>query len=1007
MVNGLGEPSPPNAVWPHPQQIQVTGTGLLYLKPKQLTINSNLDECIIIKSAKQRYENIFFPPTFTIVNPPSNEGILESLTLTVENKVCEESLTLMSDESYKLTIKDKKADIEATNVWGILRGIETFSQLLFINNDNQLVVNDTVTIIDSPRFRHRGLMLDTARHFLPVPILKKNLGAYSQDHVYTLKDVQEIIEFARLRGIRVIPEFDTPGHTFSWSKSHPDLITDCWQDGKPNQAIYSVQGEREIFDVTKPIVYEIMEKLLNEIHEVFLEKYMHLDIGLIPVVWQDVWDEHVKLPSDTIIQIWKDESISAEFNSWASYLNKAASEGYNVILSSPWYLNFISYGKYNTNDSVMNLDFFRYYEVEPLQTFSGNDAEKRRILGGEACLWAEFVDGSNVIPRLWPVASAIAERLWSDRSVNNSEDAQFRLDVHRCRLLRRGISAQPILTGYCGNYEPDHLKLPPAWEMDPWICNHHDGRHHPKHDHATTENTSKKLYRSEIKPLWDSDLEWTCQHGKRRTDGTSFVKYNTESNEHRHPSGRARTKRLIPHSLSKVLPSSYRHGIDYTNRKSDIRTPLIIPKMSAKSRERWLRVHAAYLGKWPYRTVQERKAHKRRKVKKCNERPKHFSHSEYDATSSAISRWESEDERFQQQLRVLPMLSGTAHYVSHLKTMDIDKLSTSSSQQGLVKQKRKRRGRPKTAYNRIVSQIEPLPNRPSTGYETEDERRRRLTRRTSWLSSSDTNITTTKSKIRIKSGLLNHLKVFVQPQSQSLSRTSLATTIPSINSQRNIESSILKKKPITINIIRDDFDDKYVGTEIAKSHHQRQHVKIYDVRDQCIQADIARPYFDLNYDYDDKMIGTECYYDKKIRSPNTTHADKSIETGEDFIQHISIDNNCSSLSSSKDKTKQKIFESDNNEKRNLFNNNNTSSDKQGQSVQHKMSKNANKNKKNSNSTTNSQDILSKNEQYNVNNGGDTNSRGQILPLNDIFHTTSNYLDDNDKKNVNAHEQFRR
>jgi hexosaminidase len=75
------------------------------------------------------------------------------------------------------------------------------------------------------------------------------------------------------------------------------------------------------------------------------------------------------------------------------------------------------------------------------------------FIGGEAALWSEYVDGSNIAERLWPRACAIAERLWSDASVNNTEDAKFRLDEHRCRLLRRGISAAPILNGYCGDYE--------------------------------------------------------------------------------------------------------------------------------------------------------------------------------------------------------------------------------------------------------------------------------------------------------------------------------------------------------------------------------------------------------------------------------------------------------------------------------------------------------------------------------------------------------------------------
>jgi N-acetyl-beta-hexosaminidase len=60
-------------------------------------------------------------------------------------------------------------------------------------------------------------------------------------------------------------------------------------------------------------------------------------------------------------------------------------------------------------------------------SFTGSDEAKQRILGGEACLWGVFVDGTNLLPRFWPRASAVGERLWSAASVNNSEDAQFRL----------------------------------------------------------------------------------------------------------------------------------------------------------------------------------------------------------------------------------------------------------------------------------------------------------------------------------------------------------------------------------------------------------------------------------------------------------------------------------------------------------------------------------------------------------------------------------------------------
>ena len=112
-----------------------------------------------------------------------------------------------------------------------------------------------VSIKDRPGFYYRSVLIDTARHYMPIPMIKKHLnammynkfnifhwhmtddqsfpfqtdaypelykkGAFSSDHVYTKKDVLDIIEFARVRGIRVIPEFDTPGHTYSWGLSYP------------------------------------------------------------------------------------------------------------------------------------------------------------------------------------------------------------------------------------------------------------------------------------------------------------------------------------------------------------------------------------------------------------------------------------------------------------------------------------------------------------------------------------------------------------------------------------------------------------------------------------------------------------------------------------------------------------------------------------------------------------------------------------------------------------------
>ncbi|CAF4155301.1 unnamed protein product [Rotaria magnacalcarata] len=492
-----GKRSPPNAIWPHPQEIQISND-LLYIRPGHIMISSNMEPCDIIAKAIPRYQPVFFPPKLTMHQPPADtSNILRSLTLNVlDNPQCEQYIQYNSNETC------------------------------------------------NPRFQHRGVLLDSSRHFLPVPLIKKNLdvmaynklnvfhwhivddqsfpfesrtfpnlsrqGAFSSDHVCTPEDVTSIIEHARLLGIRVIPEIDTPGHTYSWGKSMPELITVCWANGKPYQAIYGQHGEMEIFNPIEPRVYSTMDALLREVKSIFPSNYIHLgniesivsnfvrrsnpnisrwmtdnkinstrdlhsyyanrildimrNISAIPIVWQDIWDEKVELPPGTIVQIWKGTSDDGISDEWVPYLNEIAGQGYNVILSSPWYINYINNGHYRTNTTIVNLEFFKYYEVEPLRDFSGSDDAKIRILGGEACLWGEFVDGTNLLARLWPKTAAVAERLWSAASVNNSEDAQFRLDVHRCRLLRRGIPAQPILNGYCGNYE---LSMPNAMINDP------------------------------------------------------------------------------------------------------------------------------------------------------------------------------------------------------------------------------------------------------------------------------------------------------------------------------------------------------------------------------------------------------------------------------------------------------------------------------------------------------------------------------------------------------------
>lgn len=398
------------------------------------------------------------------------------------------------------------AKILASSVWGILRGLETFSQMVYttdrFGNGRQYLVNSSMTL-DSPRFPHRGIMLDTSRHYIAKSVLRDNIdlmemhklnvfhwhmtddpsfpyvskkfpnlsakGAFhGKIAVYSQEDVKEMIEYARLRGIRVIVEFDTPGHTQSFEPGHPGLLTKCYTDGKPD-------GSYGPMNPTSDKVFKFLEEFFEEIVDVFPDEYLHLGGDEVDfqcwesnpgirdfmekwgidgnyralegvfiqkllnilrsistknqfIMWQEVFDNQVNISNDTIIHVWKDWGSFQ----WKREMARVTDSGLRAILSSPWYLNYINYGS----------DWAKFYLVDP-QDFPGSEKQKQLVLGGEACMWGEFVNSVNLTPRLWPRASAVAERLWSAEDVKDIEEAKHRLQEMECRMLKRGFPVEP------------------------------------------------------------------------------------------------------------------------------------------------------------------------------------------------------------------------------------------------------------------------------------------------------------------------------------------------------------------------------------------------------------------------------------------------------------------------------------------------------------------------------------------------------------------------------------
>ena len=150
------------------------------------------------------------------------------------------------------------------------------------------------------------------------------------------------------------------------------------------------------------------------------------------VVWEEIFNNGLKIAPETIVHVWKG-------GKWKTVLANVVKGGFRAIISAPWYLNYISYGE----------DWQRYYKVEPLD-IPATDEEKKLVIGGEACMWGEYVDVTNVLSRTFPRASAPAERLWSSVKQVDMADMTERMDKHRCGMCARNLPAQSANNrGFC------------------------------------------------------------------------------------------------------------------------------------------------------------------------------------------------------------------------------------------------------------------------------------------------------------------------------------------------------------------------------------------------------------------------------------------------------------------------------------------------------------------------------------------------------------------------------
>ena len=402
------------------------------------------------------------------------------------------NLSIESDEAYSLNINENTISIKAKTDVGALRALETLLQLVNFNQNGYYF--EGVAIKDSPRFVWRGLMIDAARHFQPIAVLKRNLDAMasvklnvfhwhltddqgfrveskvypklqqeaSDGLFYTQEQIKDLVRYASNLGIRVIPEFDVPGHSSAILTAYPELSS-------KEDYNYSIERFSGIFNPTlnpcKEETYTFLDNLFTEIAPLFPDEYFHIggdenegkhwdenseiqefkkknnlknnhelqtyfNIKLEKILKKlgkklMGWDEILtpSLPTSAVIHSWRGKREGLQ----QSTLIEAAKRGYQGVLSAGYYI-----------DRMLSIE--HHYSVDPIGDAILTKEERKRILGAETTMWSELVTPQTIDSSIWPRTAAIAERFWSAKEVNDVNNMQKRLNIINFQLEELGIT---------------------------------------------------------------------------------------------------------------------------------------------------------------------------------------------------------------------------------------------------------------------------------------------------------------------------------------------------------------------------------------------------------------------------------------------------------------------------------------------------------------------------------------------------------------------------------------
>jgi len=501
------------SIIPAPNEV-TTGNGKITISRCSIQLNSNSQPLLGIHES-------FFNPNFACLTHDASP-------FTIQSKVIDSSDSC-TKESYELIITETKAEISSPCYAGSVRGYSTLFNLFDFNEDYSLITIDSlpIHIKDSPRFDYRGVMIDTSRHFLKKSTIKRVIdgmvlvklnvlhwhisdddsfpmyspsypdlakdASFSPSMIYEKEDIDEIVNYARQRSIKIVPELDTPSHTRAVGLHEPlrDIFT-CFNKHKlvdiEGFAATIIGPPPAVMDPTMDKTYEFIKNIFKDLDEYFKGDMIHLGGD---EVLTDCWDERPSIKEymkkhnipdykallshyfDRELKIIQEVSPSKKFIQWVCESDTNIQYGKDVILQywgkSANLANFSR--RFPDNKFILSPNDFAYLDCGYEGLKGGNawcgefstwahmyyfeptsfGIHKDKILGGEVCAWGELIDDDDIETKLWPRASAYAAAFWEPPRPPKADLVRLAESlINFSRYLQAlGIGTSPITGEYC------------------------------------------------------------------------------------------------------------------------------------------------------------------------------------------------------------------------------------------------------------------------------------------------------------------------------------------------------------------------------------------------------------------------------------------------------------------------------------------------------------------------------------------------------------------------------